>query len=85
MVEGVVSVYDLHFRVIFDEFIQTYEGTRNYMSPGIIDTTALGLNDNLQGRIRSFSLSIGREFQRKWKDVDFCKIHASAMPRMNFM
>ena len=46
-VEGIVLDYNLHFKVIFGEFAQTYEGTDNIMSLRTIDTIALGPAINL--------------------------------------
>ena len=60
IVEGTVLDYNLHFRVIFGEFLQTHEGTKNDMTPRAVDTIALGPNGNLQGGIRCFSLETGR-------------------------
>ena len=51
IVEGIVLDYNLHFRVIFGEFIQTYEGTKNDMSKRTIDAIALEPASNMQGGI----------------------------------
>ena len=42
IVEGIVLDYNLHFKVIFSEFVQTYKGTDNTMSLRTIDAIALG-------------------------------------------
>ena len=55
IVEGVTLDFNLYFRVIFEEFVQTYEGTKNNMTPRSVDAIALGPNSNLQGGIRYFS------------------------------
>ena len=47
IVEGIVLDYNVHFRVIYGEFLQTYEGTHNDISPRTIDAMALGPNGNL--------------------------------------
>ena len=85
IVEGVVLDYELHFRVIFGEFVQTYEGTRNDMTARTVDALALGPNGNLQGGIRCFSLASGRVFQRQWQDVQVYEMPVSAIIRINYM
>ena len=65
IVEGTALDYNLHFRVIFGEFVQTYEGTSNDMAPRCVDAIALGPNGNLQGGIRCFSLATGKVLQRQ--------------------
>ena len=49
IVEGVSLDYNLHFRVIFGEFVQTYEGTRNDMTSRCVDAIALEPTGNLRG------------------------------------
>ena len=85
IVEGTVLDYNLHFRVIFGEFLQTYEGARNDMTSRCVDAIALGPNGNLQGGIRCFSLSTGRVLQRQWQDVEAHKMPVSAISRINYM
>lgn len=65
ILEGLVLDYNLHFRVIFREFIQKYEGTTNTMSKYAIDAIALVPNRNLQGSIRCFSLVTRRILNRQ--------------------
>ena len=60
-VERACLDYDLHFRVIHVESVQTHEGTRNEMTPRITDDISLGPNGNLQGIIRCFSLETGQD------------------------
>lgn len=45
--EGINLDYNLYFRVIFRELIQTYERTRNDITPRYIDIITLGCNQNL--------------------------------------
>ena len=85
IVEGIFLDYNLHFKVIFGEFVQTYEGTDNTMSPRTADTIALGPAMNMQGRIRCFSLVSGRVLQRVWKDVIIYKMLVNAIKRINYM
>ena len=47
IVEGLVLDYNLHFRVIFGEFCQTYESTSNTMNLRATNAVALGPNENL--------------------------------------
>ena len=60
IIEGTVLDFHLHFRVIYGEFVQTYEGTDNTMNGRTIDAIALGPSSNLQGGIRCYSLVSGR-------------------------
>ena len=64
ILEGIMLDYNLHFRVIFSEFVQTYEGTRDDMIARTVDPLALGPNRNLQGGIRCFSLVTGYVLQQ---------------------
>jgi len=57
IIEGTVLDYYLHFRIIYREFLQTYEGTDNTMSLRTSDIVGLRLNGNLQSRIRCYSLT----------------------------
>ena len=77
--------YNLHFRVIYGEFLQTYEGTKNDMTPRTVDAIAMGPNGNLQGGIRCMSLGSGRFLDRQWKDVEIYKMPESAINRINHM
>ena len=85
IVEGTVVDYNLHFKVIFGEFVQTYEGTKNDMGARCVDAIALGPNGNLQGGIRCFSLATGRILHRQWQDVEVHKMPVSAISRINYM
>ena len=60
IVKGMALDYNVHFKVIFAKFVQTYESTKNDIMPHTIDTIALGPNSNLQGSIRCFSLVTGK-------------------------
>ena len=64
IIEGIILDYNLHFKVIFGEFIQTFEGTDNTISQRAADAIALGPAMNLQGRIRCFSLLLEHVLQR---------------------
>ena len=63
IVEGVAADYNLHFKVMFREFLQTYEGAKNDMIARTVDAIALGLNGKMQRGIRYFSLATGRMLQ----------------------
>ena len=52
IVEGTVLYFNLHFRVIFGEFLKTFEGSDSTMTPRTIDDIALGPNVNFQGGVR---------------------------------
>ena len=81
IVEGISLDYNLHFKVIFGEFLQTHEGTKNDMSPRTVDVIASGPNGNLQGEIRCFSLATCKVLQRQSKDVEIYKMPISAISR----
>jgi len=51
ILEGVVLDYNLHFQVIFGEYVHTYDETTNTMKARTVTAIALGPNDNLQGGI----------------------------------
>ena len=83
--KGTVLDYNFHFWVKFREFLQTHEGTRNYMTPRSTDAIALGPNSNLQGGIRCFSIVTGKIIQRQWQDAKVHKILVSTIIRENFI
>jgi len=56
IIEGTVLDYYLYFRIIYGEFLQTYEDTDNTMSLRTSDAVGLGPNGNLQSRIWCYSL-----------------------------
>ena len=58
--EGIVLNYNLYFKVIFKEFVQTYKGTDNSMNYRTINAIALEPNENLQDRIRCYSFVTDR-------------------------
>ena len=59
IIESIVLDFNIYFKFIFREFIQTYKETDNTITPRTIDAIALGLCGNLQGRIQCFSLLTG--------------------------
>ena len=63
IVESTCLDYNIHFRVTCGEFVQTYEGARNDMTPRSADAIDLGPNGNLQGVSRYFSLTTGHVLQ----------------------
>ena len=67
--EGAVLDYNLCFRVIFGEFMKSYEGTYNKMISRTIESVTLGLLVNVQEGIRCFHLATCRVFQTEWKDA----------------
>ena len=83
--EGTVLDFNLHFRVIFGEFMQACEGSTNTMKQRMIDAIALGPNGNSQGGIRCYSLESGKILQRGWKDAEVCKMPQSAISRLNYI
>ena len=56
IVEGLLLDYNLHFRLIYGEFVQTFEGSNNTMEPHTVDSVGLGPAGNLQGGLRCFSM-----------------------------
>ncbi|OEU17119.1 hypothetical protein FRACYDRAFT_237529 [Fragilariopsis cylindrus CCMP1102] len=85
ILEGVVLDYNLHFQVIFGEYIQTYECTTNTMERRTVCSIALGPTGNLQGGIRCFSLVTGRILQRDKNSFTPLKMPEDAILRMKTM
>lgn len=85
IVEGTCLDYNIHFGVICGEFVQTYEGIRNDMTPSSVDAIALGPNGNFQGGIRCFGMSNGRVLELQCQDMKTHKIPISAISRINVM
>ena len=83
IVEGVAVDYNLHFQVMFGDFVQTYEGTRNDVTLRTIDALGLVPNGNLQGGVHCFSLGTGRVLNRQRQDVEVHKMPVSAISRIN--
>ena len=54
IVKGVTLDYNLHFRLIFGEFVQTFEGINNTMEPFTVAAFGLRPTGNLQGGIKMF-------------------------------
>ena len=59
IVERLVLDYNLHFNVVFREYLQTCKGTRNDLTLHTINSLALGSNENMQDGIRCYSLATG--------------------------
>ena len=64
IVEGTVLDYNLHFRVTFGKFAQTWEGMTNAMQTHAIDAIALGLNGDMQMGVHCFNLVLCPVFCR---------------------
>ena len=85
IVEGIVLDYNLHFQVIYGEYAQTYEGTRNDMTERTVGAIALGPSGNLQGGVRFFSLTSGEVIVRSRKDYDLLPMPNEAIDRVYHM
>jgi len=85
IVEGTVIDYYLYFKVIFGKYLQTYEGTHNDMSPRTVDALAMGLNRNLEGGIRYFSLDSGYILMQQFCDIFIHKMPISTINRVKSM
>ena len=85
IVEGNVLDFHLHFRVIYGEFVQTFEGSDNTMAPRTVDAIMMGPTGNLQGGVRCLSFEKGKVLNRQWNDVQNLKMPISAISRINFM
>jgi hypothetical protein len=83
ILEGVVLDYNLHFQVIFGEYLHTYEVTTNTMKSRTVGAIALGPTGNLQGGIRCYSLVTGRILQRDKNSFAPLKLPEDAIRRMN--
>ena len=82
ILEGVVLDYNLHFQVIFGEYVHTYEVTTNTMKSRTVGSIALGPTGNLQGGIRCYSLVTGRILQRDKNSYTPLKMPEDAIRRM---
>ena len=82
ILEGVVLDYNLHFQVIFGEYLHTYEATTNTMKSRTVGAIALGPTGNLQGGIRCYSLVTGRILQRDKTSFTILKFPEDAIRRM---
>ena len=85
IVESLTIDYNLHFKVIFGEYLQTFEGIRNDLTLRTIDALALGPNGNMQGGIRYYSLATGQVLQQQWRDVEILKMPVSVVSRVNYI
>ena len=85
IVEGTVVNFNLYFRVIFEEFVQTFKRTNNIMISRTADTIALEPNRNLQGRIRCLSLVSRKILNHNWQDVTVYKMTLNAISRINYI
>jgi hypothetical protein len=83
ILEGVVLDYNLHFQVIFGEYLHTYEVTTNTMKSRTVGSIALGPTGNLQGGIRCYSLVTGRILQRDKNSFTQLKMPEDAIKRMS--
>ena len=85
IVEGTLLDYNFHFRIMFGEFVQTYEGTTNAIETRAIDAIALEPNGKMQCGVHCFSLVSGRGLCRAWKNVTTQKMTENTIRRINFM
>ena len=83
ILEGVVLDYNLHFQVIFGEYVHTYEVTTNDMKRRTVGAIALGPTGNLQGGVRFYSLITGRILQRDRLSYTPMKMPEDAIRRVN--
>ena len=82
ILEGVVLDYNLHFQVIFGEYIHTYDETTNTMKSRSVEAIALGPNGNLQGGIRCYNLVTGKILSRSKNDYTKLKMPEGALLRL---
>ncbi|OEU11892.1 hypothetical protein FRACYDRAFT_245012 [Fragilariopsis cylindrus CCMP1102] len=85
ILEGVVLDYNLHFQVIFGEYIHTYDETTNTMKSRSVEAIALGPNGNLQGGIRCYNLVTGKILSRSKNDYTKLKMPEGALLRLKTM
>ena len=64
IVKGTILDYELYFKAILREFMQTYKDTNNIMKVRTVDAIAFGSNRNLQEGIQYFSLETWKCLQR---------------------
>ncbi|OEU10337.1 hypothetical protein FRACYDRAFT_247347 [Fragilariopsis cylindrus CCMP1102] len=82
ILEGIVLDYNLHFQVIFGEYIHTYDETTNTMKSRSVEAIALGPNGNLQGGIRCYNLVTGKILSRSKNDYTKLKMPEGALLRL---
>lgn len=82
ILEGVVLDYNLHFQVIFGEYVHTYDDTTNTMKSRTVGAIALGPNGNLQGGIRCYNLVTGKILSRSRNDYTPLKMPEDAIRRI---
>ena len=85
IVEGAALDFNFHFRVIFEEFLQSFEGTDNTMIPRTIDAIAIITTGNFQVGISFFQFSNGKILNRQWKYMQTLKIPLSVICLINCM
>ena len=85
ILEGVVLDYNLHFQVIFGEYVDTYDETTNTMKSRTVTAIALGPNGNLQGGIRCYNLVTGKILSRSKHDYTKLKMPEDAILRLKTM
>ena len=85
IVEGLSLDYNLHFRLIYGEFVQTFEGSNNTMEPHTVDAVGLRATRNLQGGLRCFSLVSGKVLNVLWKDLTIMKMPLNSIKRIDFI
>lgn len=83
--EGKVLEFNLHFRAIFGEFLQTHKVTTNSMKSRTVDDIDVGPSGSFQDGIRCFSLASGKILHCAWKDVDAFKMLINSTRGINYV
>ena len=83
MAKGKVLEFNVRFRAIFGEFLQTYADATRTIKSRTVHAITVGPSVNFQGGIRCFSLASGKLMHRSWKDLHSCKIPINTTNRIN--
>ena len=85
IIEGIALDFNLHFPLIYGEYVHTYEGTDNSMNKRTVGSVALKPSGNLQGGVRCYSLLTGRILHRTMPDITPLKMPQNAIRRINYI
>ena len=83
--EGIALDYNLHFQVIFGEYVHMYNSTDNTMKSRTTGAIALGPSGNLQGGVSFYSLTTGKILHRTKEYYDSMKMPVDAIRRIKYI
>ena len=85
IIDGALIEFNLYFRIMQDEFVQTYDGTDDTMYLCTIDAIDMGPCGNFQGGIRRFSIATGRILECTWSNVEARKMPINAIKCVKYV